>query len=125
MDKVKDHNIVIDGETYDVTEVGDCGYLKMVTCKDMEFYVARDSDEAGEAARQYWKDMSENGPREFTEMVGADTLVSWALGQYAGPGSTQVTSLDEWLDLWLDTPEECWASYDGVECSVDEVSELS
>jgi hypothetical protein len=38
--------------------------------------------------------------------LGAETLIRWALGMPAGPGSAQVCSLNEWLDLWLETPEE-------------------
>jgi len=38
--------------------------------------------------------------------LGAETLIRWALGMPAGPGSRQVRSLNEWLDLWLETPEE-------------------
>jgi hypothetical protein len=37
------------------------------------------------------------------------------MGQPAGPGSNQVSSLSEWLDLWLSTPEEQWAGYDSEE----------
>jgi hypothetical protein len=66
--------------------------------------------------------MAENDPREFTCMVGETTLVKWGLGQMAGPGTTQVRSLEEWLDLWLTIPEEQWASYDGNELDVEYVS---
>ncbi len=59
--------------------------------------------------------MAENDSKEFVCMVGEETLVAWALGQYAGPGSTHVQSLNEWLDLWLNTPEEHFASYDSCE----------
>jgi hypothetical protein len=52
-------------------------------------------------------------------MVGDETLIRWALGQNAGPGLTQVNSLDKWLDLWLDTPAEHFASYDGEEHDVE------
>lgn len=48
---------------------------------------------------------------------------AWALGNPAGPGSTQVESLEEWLDLWLDTPEEEFASYDGEEVEASEADE--
>jgi hypothetical protein len=55
-------------------------------------------------------------------MVGESTLVAWALGQSAGPGSTHVNSLEEWLDLWLDTAEEHFASYDSEEREVHGVT---
>ena len=108
-----------DGTFLTVENVHEHGYLPMLECDDgTEWYVAESTEAAGEAAREYWKDMAENDPKEFACMVGEQTLVSWALGQSAGPGSTQVTSLEEWLDLWLDTPEEQWASYDSEEHEV-------
>ena len=57
-------------------------------------------------------------------MIGESTLVAWALGQYAGPGSTQVCSLEEWLELWLDTPEEHFAGYDSTQRDVERVGTL-
>jgi hypothetical protein len=108
--------IVIDGEVCEVKEVRDYDYLPIVELEDgRDFYLARNKDEAGEKAREYWEEMAENDPEEFVALVGEKTLVSWALGQYAGPGSTKVQNLDEWLDLWFNTPEEQWASYDSQE----------
>jgi len=108
--------MVIDGEVCKVKEVVNYGYLPMIELEDgRDYYIAKDKDEAGEKAREYWEEMAENDPEEFAALVGEKTLVSWALGQYAGPGSTKVQNLDEWLDLWLDTPEEQWASYDSQE----------
>ncbi len=78
----------------------------------------RDKEAAGEAARERWADMAHNDPEEFACMVGQETLVSWALGQYAGPGSTQVKSLEEWLDLVADHPAEELASYDGEQVEI-------
>ncbi len=94
-------------------------YLPMLNCGRREWYVAKDSDEAGEQAKKYWKDMAENDPKELACIVGEETLIQWGLGRCAGPGSTQVKSLEEWLDLWLTTPEEQWASYDGDEQEVE------
>jgi len=111
--------IKIDREIYEVDSVYDHGYLPMVEIGDMEFYVAESGDSAGEAAREYWKDMAETDPKEFTCMIGEEALIAWGLGQNYAPGSIGVNSLEEWLDLWLDTPEECWASYDGSEVDVD------
>ena len=108
--------IRIDGEIYNIKNVYNHGGLPMAeTDGGEEFYLAESSEKAGEEAREYWKDMAENDPKEFICMVGEKTLVAWALGQYAGPGSTQVKSLEEWLDLWLDTPAEHFASYDSNE----------
>jgi len=118
--------IAIAGEVYEVNEVNNYGYLPMLTLagtggRGMEYYIAPSSERAGEQARDYWREMAETDPREFAALVGESTLIAWGLGQYAGPGSTQVKSLEDWLDLWLTTPEECWASYDGTEeeCSIN------
>jgi len=103
----------IDGEVLDV-DVHPNGYAT-VSSGNREWYVFQDTEQAGEEARDYWENMAEYDQAEFTCMVGESTLIEWALGNYAGPGSTQVCSLKDWLDLWYDTPEEQWASYDGTE----------
>lgn len=120
------YGIVIDGETHSLETTQALGYsdgdLWQLSSggRGAEYIVAIDADDAGKAARERWESMASDDPSEFTAMVGETTLVAWALGQSAGPGSTQVSSLSEWLDLWLDTPEEEWAGYDGVECEVTE-----
>ncbi len=113
--------LVIDGELIDVDDTRDTGWsdLALAESGQREWCVAPDSETAGAAAREYWASMAANDPEEFTRLVGKSTLVSWCLGQLAGPGSTKVTSLDDWLDLWLNTPEEQWAGHDGVECDVE------
>lgn len=120
-------SLLIDGDEFEVVEVIHNyarGQMAMVrTDEQWEFYLALDSESAGELAADYWRDMARDDATEFRHLVGDDALVSWALGEYAGPGSTQVRSLDEWLELWVNTPEEQWASYDGVECEVERVSE--
>ena len=60
----------------------------------------------GKMIRNYWEEMIESDPEEFTNVVGIKNLASWALGRPAGPGYIQVSSLQEWLDLFLDLPEE-------------------
>jgi len=107
----------IDGErgVFDQDDIHESRDSLVVKVDGAEYVLFRGTSEAGEAAREYWKDMADNDPREFTCLVGAETLIQWGMGHYAGPGSTQVRSLEEWLDLWLDTPEEHWASYDSEE----------
>jgi hypothetical protein len=109
--------MVIDGSVVDVSRVHDGNEccLPMVHEGRCSWYVAESEEDAGERARSYWADMAENDPKEFVCLVGSDTLVQWALGQWAGPGSTSVRSLDEWLDLHKDNPEEHW----GEACTVD------
>lgn len=110
--------IKIDGTIYVVDDVTNYD-IPMIEIDDMEFYLFENSKAAGEEARRYWEDLAQDDAEELVCMIGQETLVSWALGQYAGPGSTKVKSLEEWFDLWLDTPEEQWASYDSKESIVD------
>ena len=64
-------------------------------------------EDAGEYVRQYWEDYVEcESSEEVVAILGAETLISWALGRLAGPGTIKVKSLEEWLDLYLDVPEE-------------------
>lgn len=115
--------ITIDGEMLEVDNVQHGGYLPVVEIGNLEYYVAEDSENAGKAAREYWEDLANNDPEEFTCIVGKETLVQWALGQSAGPGYVHVSSLEDWLDLTADYPEEQWAGYDGTELEVDSCSE--
>lgn len=119
---MKKNLIEIDGEILEVESVNNYGPIYLDLSDGTEWVIFETQEAAGAAAREYWEDMAQNDPREFTCMVGESTLVSWALGHYAGPGSTQVNSLEDWLDLWLDTPEEHFASYDSNEhaCRINE-----
>jgi len=116
--------ITIDQEEYEIDKVITDSYgLPMIEIGNMEFYVAESSEEAGIKARERWQDMAENDKKEFICIVGEEALIAWCLGESYGPGSTAVNSLEEWLDLWLDTPEEEFASYDGVECEVEDADD--
>ena len=112
-------NIYIDDERYTIDEVhADRGPLPMIEADGEEFYLAENAEKAGEAAAQNWRDMAEHDPSEFRCIVGDETIIAWALGQYAGPGSEKVNSLEKWLDVVADHPEEEWAHYDGAERDV-------
>lgn len=100
----------------DIRMVGEMDGSYFNTNGGKEYILFMNSKEAGEAAREYWEDMARCDKAEFTCLVGEETLISWGLGEYAGPGTTQVTSLEDWLDLWLNTPEEFHAMYDSLEC---------
>ncbi len=120
----------IEIENEDATDVDDIRILGFrdaegyeIVTSEGDFILFADADDAGKAAREYWEDMAESDPSEFTAMVGEETLVQWGLGRAAGPGSTQVRSLQEWLDLWLLTPEEHFASYDGEERIVMQIAD--
>ena len=111
--------IIIQGEYHRVEKVHDYGWTMLELDDGTEWYFFSSREEAGKEAREYWEDMAHDDPSEFTCIVGEATLVKWALNQYASPGSVSVRNLEEWLDLWLDVPEEHWGSYDGEE--VDEI----
>ena len=122
------HRIRIDGELYHVTDTRKVGYgdLHEITTEEGEdFILSEDAETAGEACKERWQEMAENDPGEFAMMVGEETLVAWALNRYAGPGSTKVRNLSEWLDLVADHPEEEWAGYDGQERTVERVGKLT
>jgi len=109
-EEVVEDFVMIDGKV-EVYKIEDDALIT----SEGDYRVFQTSGEAGQVARDYYENMANNDPEELKCLVGTDTLVKWALGQYASPGSVQVQSLEEWLDLWLDIPEELWASYDGVE----------
>ena len=72
-----------------------------------ELYLFKDEEEAGQFARDYWEDyIDHESSEDIVEMLHAETLVSWALGKLAGPGSSKVRNLEEWLDLYLEAPDE-------------------
>ena len=72
-----------------------------------EVYLFRSREDAGQYVRDYWEDfVNHESPDEIVAMMGAETLISWALGRLAGPGTIKVKSLEEWLDLYLDVPEK-------------------
>jgi len=125
-DIMDEMTIEIDGEVYEIDDVREIGYGDLheitVSGSNEAFIVSESGENAGKAARERWEDMAENDPSEFRHIVGDETLVNWAMGQWGGPGSTQVRGLNEWLDLWLDTPEEEWAGYDGAERAVARVA---
>lgn len=116
--------VVIDGEQLEIISKRDIGYGDGVEVEtdDGDYILFPSSDDAGEAAREYWEELAANDPGEFRAIVGDENLIQWALGQYAGPGSQQTRSLEEWLDLWINNPEEHWASYNGQEEDVDAIS---
>ena len=72
-----------------------------------EIYVFKNEEDAGQCARDYWEDYIDSySNEEIVAILGAETLISWALGRAAGPGTSKVKSLKEWLDLYIDAPEE-------------------
>lgn len=109
--------IVIDNEVVEIEDINDNGFGGyLIECDNgAEYQVFKDFEEAGEAAADYWRDMAENDPKEFRCIIGDETLINWALGQYAGPGCEQTKTLEGWFELTKKYPEEQWAGYDGNE----------
>jgi hypothetical protein len=110
--------IIIEGELEDVDKIYDGGYLPMLDIGRREYYVARDEDQAGEAAAKYWREMAEGDHREFIAMIGEERLVDWAIGRGDSFG---ISGLEDFLERVASVPEEQFASYDGnsLECSTD------
>ena len=75
-----------------------------------ELHLFKSKEDAGQYARDYWEDCIKNDRETAIETLGTGTLLSWALGEHAGPGSSKVTSLEEWLDLYLHAPDEHFES---------------
>ena len=91
-----------------------------------EIYVFKSEEDAGQHARDHWEDYIDSySNEEIVEVLGADTLIAWALGQAAGPGSAKVKNLNEWLDLYLHAPEEHFDSgpYQ-IELVADNIEEI-
>lgn len=115
--------IKFDGKIYIVEKIEHYGHLPILEFEDgTEWYIAENREQAGEKAREYWEELAQNDPKEFACLVGEEVLVNWGLGISDGPGSTAVCGLQDWLDLWLDTPEEHFAGYDGLEIDVEVLS---
>ena len=114
--------IKFNGATHEVDKIKSTHPTPTIHVDGCEYYIFLDRIEAGEATRLYWKDMANNDPSEFICMVGENTLVKWALNQYAGPGQEQVRNLEEWLALTAEYPEEQWAGYDGEEVEIERIS---
>ncbi|RLG43286.1 MAG: hypothetical protein DRN81_06840 [Thermoproteota archaeon] len=104
--------IEINGKVETVTDVKDDNFLVI---KEKEYYIFQDSEAAGEAAREYWTELAESDPEELAFIVGEKALIAWGLGREYAVGSIGVSSLEDWLNLWEDVPEEHFASYDGLE----------
>jgi hypothetical protein len=104
--------IKIDNETLKVDKVYNGVYLPLLKCGKLEFYVAKDSESAGEAARKYWEDVANNDPAEFACLIGEERLVQWAIGQGDSFG---ISAFGEFLDKVAEHPEAEFAHYDGQE----------
>ena len=117
-------NTCINNMRVTVQSISHGGYLPLIVVDGgAEFHVAPNRQKAGDASRRYWKDMIEHNPEEFVCIVGANTLIKWAIGKPASPGSIKVTSLAEWLDVVANHPQEDWAGYDSEECLVSDSSD--
>ena len=113
--------IIIGGEKYDIKTYyemvfSSASVVSIETWEGEEFHIAPTSDDAGKVARERWADMAENDRGEFVCCIGEDRLVGWALGESDSFG---IHSLEEFLDVVEQHPEEELASYDCSERDVD------
>lgn len=113
--------IKIDGEVLEVSKVLTYSDLPIIKADGKEFYLAKDSEAAGEAVRKRWDDMARDDPKEFVCLIGEERLVGWAIGQSDGFG---ISSFEEFLDRVSEVPEEELASWDGQEREVEEIEGL-
>lgn len=110
---IDNERVVFDPE--ETTDLGWATGLLITTENGKEYHLFESHEQAGEAAREYWEELVQDDPKEFICIVGEDSIIRWGLNQLAAPGSVGANSLNEWLALWLDVPEEHFASYDGIE----------
>ena len=73
-------------------------------------HLFKSDEDAGQHARDYWEEYVRDDRDAAIELLGAENLLSWALGEYAGPGPAKVSSLEEWFDLYLENPHEHFES---------------
>ena len=118
----KENNVVIDQSEYEIEDILD-GDVLLTTCWE-EYRVFESSHEAGEKAKEYWKELAEYDSEEFTCIVWKDNLVSWCLWRYGWPWNEKTKSLDDWFDLHIDYPEEYHASYDSTEREVNDIGDI-
>jgi len=113
--------IIIDGERIDNPDVSvDDESQAKITDGNQEWILFMDSEDAGEAAREYYEHLADYECDTLACLVGVETLIQWSLGQMAGPGTTKVSSLSKWIGLFEESPEEHFAC-DNKECKVDEL----
>ena len=99
--------------TVSVDSITDMGSYHIISLEDsegrhfIELSVFKEEEDAGQIARvTTGKNSLEMTRSTLVEVLGADTLIAWALGEEAGPGTSKVKSLNEWLDLYLESPDE-------------------
>lgn len=114
----------LDGQTFFIVSEDDCsetsfGYVVEPRGTYNRFFLFPTEEDAGKYVREHWADYVEDDPDEAIQILGAENLIRWGLGQEAGPGSVKVKSLKEWLDLHLD----CWDEHFESVFEVDTVSE--
>lgn len=111
--------IKIDGELYRISSIFDNGLLPLITTEEgQEFYLAKDSETAGEKAVEYWQDMKYNDREEFRCIIGEERLRQWSLGKSDSFG---ISSFKNFCKIVATVPEEDFASYDHIERSVDRI----
>lgn len=112
--------IKIDGELLEVSRTwGEQGDGITINADGSEFVLFTDSESAGEAAADRWRDMAKNDPKEFACIIGETRLTQWALGQHDSFG---INSLENFLEVIATVPEEEFAGYDHTEREINAIS---
>jgi len=114
-------NVSIDDTEHIIEDIYE--WWVLVTDSIEHFQVFESREVAWKKAKEYWQEMVEYDQSEFIHMVWEGSLISWALGKRWGPGTEKVSSLNDWLDLYLDYAEEHFATYDSIERSITDVSQ--
>lgn len=92
---------------------------QVVLENDIGYFVFESKEEAGEVAKNYFEYMVENDPYSLIDYVGVEQVIEWA----KGGGETLI----DWLEAWLDVPEELYGSdeiiaqYRSVDSKVQDV----
>lgn len=104
----------------EVIEVDGCWYSCYLPQTDgPDYYIARNREEAGEAAAERWRDLVDSDPEEVIAVIGSEVLLDWALGRPNGPGNETARSLTEWIETVVyNHPEEEFGHYDGMEYDI-------
>ena len=121
--KIKDQSFFVVSPE-DCSETS-CGFVVEPRGLDYTtFYLFESWEEAGQHVRDYWKDLIEGDSEEAVQLLGAENLIQWALGRMAGPGTTKVSSLEEWLDLHLEAPDEHFEEMHDISAVSEDLEEF-
>jgi len=68
---------------------------------------------AQKAAGFYYRRLMDSDPELFCSLVGFGCVLNWAQGKPATPGDVECATLEDWLVLSENYPEECFGTENG------------